>query len=274
MNCPKCSYVMDAFDSVCPRCQGKGINPPPSPAIILPVSPIVNPPSAPNASKLKWNSINIALGAAVLFVGYALISPRSVTRQNNNSNPNTTSSPTPVAPAPTSVPVSNISPIVVDTPLPAPPSAAISKPTPKPIVFTKLNQRDLSEQLIDRWGSKILEAKSAKELDVIQTYLLAAKAGMEEARPENVSPERWKYITQDYYMQSAIYQLGKAADERMRIFNGADIMGRSDSTAAQMINTTKTFIHQTMAPPEEQKQQQEDMVEAVRRNTAKATWRE
>ena len=264
---------MDAFDSICPRCQGKGIKPLPNPTVTPSALPTVAPPT--NEPGLpKWVSSAIVLVAVALLGGSALILHRPTPPTKASSAPPATF-PTPAASAPTPIPVENVSPVVVaDTPLPVEPPTIISAPTPKPVVFTKLSQSEIIEQLVNKWGNAILEAKSAEELDVIRVFLSSAKAGMDEARPKNVSPDRWSDIARNQVMQSALFQLGRAADERMRIFTGADTMGRSDSTARQMINMTNTFVHQNLAPPEEQRQQQQDMVEAVRKNATKATWRE
>jgi hypothetical protein len=139
------------------------------------------------------------------------------------------------------------------------------------VEYSKLNDAKVIEALVNRWGDMILEAKSERELMTIRDFLAVAREAADMARPKNIEPHRWPEIARNVVMQSGIYQLDRAATFRMRVFNGADIMGNGDNLTRQMINYARLTVQ--VRTPQEQQRDSEDMMAKVADYTAQATWR-
>ena len=68
MICPRCGYMMDAFDKECPRCHGKGVAAPPQ-APPLPSATTAPRPPAPSAVAVKSKNDRPNVGCLALFGG-------------------------------------------------------------------------------------------------------------------------------------------------------------------------------------------------------------
>ena len=68
MQCPACNYFMSDFDTVCPRCQGKGLQKPTPPVVAVtstPVTPPVGAPPVAAVSPATANKTNSCFGTMV-----------------------------------------------------------------------------------------------------------------------------------------------------------------------------------------------------------------
>ena len=126
--------------------------------------------------------------------------------------------------------------VVAPTPDPTPEPVT---PTARPVVMDTRSPDQIQEAVINKLGTKILNATSQNEVQVVKAMVVMAQQNAQACKPDSVDPKVWSQIAHNVLFQNALRQLEQAADYKMGALNGEPYR---DTLATTGVNTAAAMV--------------------------------